>query len=267
MAKKQKSSSQEHSENAFSLDFLDDRDFETNKMVVEEIVGFIKDKSIGASDVTEFEYHGTVFENKVANIVLGLILVPVRFTLDRDLELSDFNFNIDSSSINKFIGDYFDKTIEQYNRKKNINELAVMFTKVLTFNAKVAWDINLSVGNTANIYDMIKLMGKNERVKEILFFESNENNQFKDIEDSVSEQNKELVNILLNESDTCYKNLLPSVSIKQFQQVFTNISLKPDLNGIVIEQPINTSFLRGMRGSTDYFINAIGARKALVTNA
>ena len=266
MAKKQKSS-QEHSESAFSLDFLDDRDFETNKMVVEEIVGFIKDKSINASDITEFEYHGTVFENKVANIVLGLILVPVRFTLDRDLELDDFNFNIDSSSINKFIGDYFDKTIEQYNRKKNIKELSVMFTKVLTFNAKVAWDINLSVGNTANIYDMVKLMGRNKRVKEILFFESNENNQFKDIEDSVSEQNKELVNILLNESDTCYKNLLPSVSIKQFQQVFTNISLKPDLNGIVIEQPINTSFLRGMRGSTDYFINAIGARKALVTNA
>ena len=58
-----------------------------------------------------------------------------------------------------------------------------------------------------------------------------------------------------------------AVNKDQMRQAFVNIGVKPGLmDGELIPEPIDTSFLRGLRGVEDFYVNAIGARKALTTN-
>jgi hypothetical protein len=210
-------------------------------------------------------------ETKIINLnslFTGLIYSTTRFPLDRELTVDDLVLDL-STGVNENIANYLDDTILEFTKQDgDISELSLFISKALSRAASYSWNINHFRGNTINIYDLIKLMQENPDLREIINFESNENLQFAEIESSVEEQTKKLVKILRSKDvDSCFKNIIPSVSIKQFQQVFVNISLKPDLYGIIISKPINTSFFRGMRNSTDYYINAQGARKALVTNA
>jgi hypothetical protein len=51
------------------------------------------------------------------------------------------------------------------------------------------------------------------------------------------------------------------------RQAFVNIGVKPGLmDGELMPEPVDTNFLRGMRNVEDYYICAVGARKALTTN-
>ena len=58
-----------------------------------------------------------------------------------------------------------------------------------------------------------------------------------------------------------------AVNKDQMRQAFVNIGVKPGLmDGELMPEPIDTSFVRGMRGVEDFYICAVGSRKALTTN-
>jgi hypothetical protein len=58
-----------------------------------------------------------------------------------------------------------------------------------------------------------------------------------------------------------------AVNRDQMRQAFVNIGVKPGLmDGELMPEPIDTSFVRGMRGVEDFYICAVGSRKALTTN-
>ena len=67
-----------------------------------------------------------------------------------------------------------------------------------------------------------------------------------------------------------YGRLLRSgaaINKDQLRQGLVNIGVKPGLmDGELIEEPIDTSFIRGMRSVEDFYICNIGSRKALITN-
>jgi hypothetical protein len=202
------------------------------------------------------------------------LLIPVRFWSEEVSEASNLQITFDNSfvsdvkNVNGVMKDYFDTTIEALTSIVDVSEITKKIQVVIERTAAYAWHFNLVKGNSVNIFDLLMAAHVDEEVMAILNFTSDENAQFSTIEESVEAQSKRLIEILKSDKhDTCLRNMLSSVSLKQFQQAFVNISLKPDLYGKVIEKPINTSFLRGMRNSTDYFINATGARKALITNA
>ena len=207
------------------------------------------------------------FEIRLNDLLYSLLLGESRFhdgmhTFTKD----DFFFNVTDPK--KAMRAYFDDTIEMFAASLPVKQVTKCIETTIEKIAHYAWHFNLVKGNSVNLFDLVKLATENKEVLDILNYKSNENMQFSEIESSVEKQTKRLIEILRSdESDTCLKNMLSSVSAKQFQQAFVNVSLKPDLYGRVIEKPINTSFLQGMRNSTDFFINAVGARKALVTNA
>ena len=58
-----------------------------------------------------------------------------------------------------------------------------------------------------------------------------------------------------------------AVNKDQLRQAIVNIGVKPGLmDGELMPEPIDTSFVRGMRGVEDFYICAVGSRKALTTN-
>lgn len=213
-------------------------------------------------------------ELQLNELLFSLLLIPVRFWSAEVMEKSGLYITFDDSfatnitAVNPVIKKYFDATFDALSNIVDVGYITREIQSVLERIAKYAWHFNLIKGNSVNIFDILMAANEDQELMDILNFVSDENAQFSEIEDSVEVQAKRLIEILKSDKhNTCIRNMLSSVSLKQFQQAFVNVSLKPDLYGKVIEKPINTSFLRGMRNSTDYFINATGARKALITNA
>lgn len=253
------------------LDFLNDA--ETRSTLLKELEESIVDNFQEDFSKELREYELTVslgdeqFPIKMNELFLNTILLPARFVVEGYV-ISKEDFVFDVKSINKTIASYFEETINAFVHQIPIQTITKVIAKVIENLSRQAWRINLLKGNSVNIYDLLHLMMKDSRFSDIINFTSNENAQFSEIESSVEEQTEKLIELLkADEHDSCLKNMLGSISKKQFQQVYVNISLKPDLYGMIIERPINTSFFRGMRDSTDYYINATGARKALITNA
>ena len=261
---------------SFLLEDTNDR-LEKTEELIDSLVAILEDDF--SKKVLNNKFLVTLGEEQkelqLNELLLSLLLIPVRFWSEDVIEESGLAISFESSfvtnvsAINPVIKKYFDSTFDALSNVVNdVNEITLKIQDVLERCAKYAWHFNLIKGNTVNIFDILMAANEDKELMDILNFVSDENAQFSEIEDSVEVQAKRLIEILKSDKhNTCIRNMLSSVSLKQFQQAFVNVSLKPDLYGKVIERPINTSFLRGMRNSTDYFINATGARKALITNA
>lgn len=259
-------------DDVLDLNFLNDLETRTSECtsVVDVLIeGFQADFSKESRNaVIAVQIQEEQFEIRLNDLLFSLLLIPARFIEGIEYTFSRDDFLENTDDVTKSMLKYFNDTIEIFTGHVNVDNITTAFAKVIENTARQAWGINLFVGNSVNLYDVFKLMNENAEIADILNFQSNENSQFSEIESSVEAQTERLVELLKSdECDSYLKNMLGSISIKQFQQVFVNISLKPDLYGKIIERPINTSFFRGMRDSTDYYINATGARKALVVNA
>jgi hypothetical protein len=111
-------------------------------------------------------------------------------------------------------------------------------------------------------------MRNDKEIYKLVNFNTDEKLQYAEMEDQIKLKTNELIQRIYDYPESnCYKDIISSVSIRQFQQVFVNIGLKPDLYGKIYPKPINTSFFRGMRNEEDFYINALGARKSLIINA
>lgn len=148
------------------------------------------------------------------------------------------------------------------------DQLCDRIAKTVSTLSDIAIASNESRGNTINIYSLVKLCNVNQEFAELIHFNVPDGLQFVEIESLIKEKLKRFVEIL-GESDTPYRRLIncgSAINEKQLGQAFMNVGLKPDLHGNVLPEPINTSFLRGMRHMRDFLYNAMGARKALITN-
>ena len=136
------------------------------------------------------------------------------------------------------------------------------------FLSYVAILSNQAKGNTVNLHSLHELSKRNPEFKSLLNSRIPPKLQFSEIEDYVKERTDRITEMLGRE-DTPLRPLISSgacVNVRQLGQVMALAGLKPDLEGGIIPKPVNTSFLRGMRNIRDFMTNAIGARKALVTN-
>jgi hypothetical protein len=244
-----------------------EKDYETINSLTEEIFNIIlddvevrKEKLLCSIDEENF------VELSFGQLLIALIAIKALILVERDLTTKDFLIIKEQEDAPKKLKAYFDKVIKEYDGEHNY-EVKEMIADCLEQLATYMYKFNEVKGNTINLFDMFKMAREDPELHAILNFKINEKLQFHDMEESVKQQCNLLVKKIMDHGNNCYADTLKSVSIRQFQQVFVNISLKPDLYGNIYPKPINTSFLRGMRDDTDYFINAMGARKALIINS
>jgi hypothetical protein len=171
----------------------------------------------------------------------------------------------DLSNLNEY-RDYYTKLLEIFNYSNKIKEI---IKDIISELAILSGDINVTYGNTVSIKALIDLGRNVERFRELLHFKLPKNKaiEFDEIESIINSNLKEIMKII-SETDNMMKYYARSgagVNAKQFGQVLSLIGSKPDLFGNIIPYPINTSFLRGL-SVRDFYINALGARKALITN-
>lgn len=230
------------------LQFSNDYDFAKNT--------FIKD------EMTHVDVDGEVYEITYGNL-LSLLIVARPFHSLKQKFPEEFLFDLADL---KDYSAYYTQLLEHFNYSNKIKEL---IKDVISELAILSGDINLTFGNTVSIKSLVDLGKKVGRFRELLHYRlpKDEALTFDEIEAIIKKNLAEIMKIL-SETDNMLRFYISSgagINAKQFGQVLSLVGSKPDLFGKIIPYPINTSFLRGL-DVRSFYINALGARKALITN-
>ena len=163
---------------------------------------------------------------------------------------------------------YIDEISRIYLEKNSdMNYLKASLASVIASLSDDMLIVNGIHGQTVSLYDICRLRRENEEFKALTDYKIPEGLELHDITLQVEEKVDRCMEILKTE-DSCFKDLIAGGAInkRQLGQSIVNVGLKPDLDGNVIPDPVNTSFVRGLRDSKDFYISAMGGRKALITN-
>ncbi|AMS01238.1 DNA-directed RNA polymerase beta' subunit [Bacillus phage AR9] len=243
--------------------------------IKEEIINDMASKKVKYSNTSEFAKNdflkdefidlvvdGETYEITYGNLITLLIVArpfnhfKVPMTEDLLFDLSDL----------KEYQNYYTTLLEHFGYS---NEIKSIIKDVISELAIFSGDINVTFGNTVSIKSLIDLGNKVKRFRELLHYRlpNDEALEFNDIEAIIKKNLDEIMKIL-SETDNMLRYYIDSgagINSKQFGQVLSLVGSKPDLFGKIIPYPINTSFLRGL-DVRSFYINALGARKALITN-
>lgn len=255
------------------LSFVLEKDLETTIDYTGQVIDLLKQDFSNRSVPVALELGGERVETNFGTAIIGLLLVKTRYILDRDLGMSDVLLCSANDSVTKKVSSYLTDTIREATAQRaDLESLKALIAHTLEEIADMSFEINQSAGNSINIYDMLMLMKGNDRVAELIcttlkadgakvdYYEGN-----KTIKDNTRALLEEIVS---TPEYNCYKNLLSAISVGQFQQVFCNIGWKPEVTSSAIyPHCVDTNLFLGFRDEMDYFVSAMGARKALITNA
>ena len=188
----------------------------------------------------------------------------------RPVGVADFEgFEDDKVNIKSLVSRYHNRTISEcVESGGDISDAKRLISRAVELCADVSYAVNRSSGNTVNLYDILDLADRNPEVKAILNMSVNERSDYADVVEEIKDANKRLVQAVENDPGNSMSYILSSVSPGQFQQVFCSVGYKPEVTSSdIYPHCVNTSLLRGFRNEMDYYVSAMGARKALVTNS
>lgn len=234
---------------------------------LEEILQKVLDYILIPDHVTEHKRETCTIdgtEMSLGKLIPNLFFLKILQKYGIPIEAQDFFDFKEAKELNKYINRISEKA-EDYKDNISLETLKAELTDSIVKLSDVTVKVNTLVGITVNLSSLAELAAKNPRIKELLNFTIPEGLQLNDIEKAV-EKNVSEINEILKTEESVYKPLLlgGAVNARQLGQSFVNVGLKPDIEGNVIPEPVNTSFIRGLRGRQDFKTCAIGARKALV---
>ena len=149
--------------------------------------------------------------------------------------------------------------------------LKVIFEEI----ADLTMTVNRISGQSVSLFALFQAIQENPDLENIINYQLNEGDRktLKTLIDTYDNQYKALVNGLKDEkvnSFNPWKSFLNSgvaINPSQLGQMLVSVGLKPDLSGIIIPEPIEEALVNGFQEWKSFFINALGSRKAQVTNA
>jgi hypothetical protein len=163
---------------------------------------------------------------------------------------------------------HMDATIAELYDVVDPGDLSRASATSAAFLADLGSSVTARVGTSVSIKALFEAAEAQPRVWELLNW-SAPPGSLGEIEAAADAAGAELAGILSSLPGE-YGRLLRSgaaINRDQLRQALVSVGVKPGLSdGELIPEPIDVSFLRGMRNAQDMYICAIGARKALATN-
>lgn len=219
----------------------------------------------------EFSYNDKVYSCTLANYVTLLILL-MPFVDLKTLPSEDFiNLkaiqNFDKGTIIKYMNKII-KFFENNEDEDYIQTLNKSMRVLLSLLSDISGPCNILSGTTINIHDLFELYVENKEFRETFDKKIPKNLEYAEIDDFIKDKFKKLYSIL-KENKNCfqvYANTKTGINEKQLKEIISDIGLKADLNGDLIPHTIETNFLKGFTSITDFYVNSILARKALITS-
>lgn len=170
--------------------------------------------------------------------------------------------------IKDFINDKLIQTLRDYGIKNtwinkalaevlyNLRRISIDFSDIM--------NLNMTLGSFLDLYQ------KHPRMREIMETSFPKDMQPTDIEATMDALMKEEIEIIKSDEENAIGVMLRSgqgIKHKQLAEFTIAMSMKPDLSGVTIPIPINTSTLIGGLNKPSYhYIDALGARKSLIMN-
>ena len=200
-----------------------------------------------------------------------LIILQPFFVYDETIQVDKLP---DVSNINE-IEKYFDFCIDYFGiQLNNIDNIGEVLVDIIDRLNSITCEMNKKFGPTFDLLTFIELADRNKEFAKILYEPGSfikENNGKVSPEEIVKHTHqiiKDVQRCIIEDDQNYFKNFITSgagVNAKQLGQVVGYIGLKPDLKEKIIPKPIDTNFCLGLRNITDYYINAVGCLKALIT--
>ena len=197
----------------------------------------------------------------------------------KEMEIEASDILKDYTDVGSF-DSYSDRVIKKYREymsskgevdmKPLMESIFEAYNDITRFSSDVAL---LQKGPTISIKDLLDIGERHPEFYDTLRFTHEDNTSDKDnIQDKIKIQDenaKKSLDIIINDEENQLKDLILSgggVNKNQLAEVINVIGYKPDILGRVVPKPIDSSFLRGLNSVYDYYIDAQGARKALITS-
>lgn len=254
------------------LSFVEQKDLEATMEFVSDCVAALKADFSARKQRIQFSIFDDLREMSLGEIVLAMIMIKSRYVLSRDLSVSDLFVCSAHDNASKKVSAYFTESISLATKEDaDIEALKAIIAKSVEELADTTFEINQAAGNSINIHDMLRLMRRNPQVAALLQTKVREDSkhvEYFDGNEKIKSANKALLDAIANDEEyNCYKNLLSAISAGQFQQVFCCIGYKPEVtSSAIFPHCADTNLFYGLRNEMDYFVSAMGSRKALITN-
>jgi hypothetical protein len=158
---------------------------------------------------------------------------------------------------------------DAFRHSMGIDKLCNVNTWILEQLTKISKDFCIHIGNTISMRDIIDLAIENPEFDDLIHTEYPENMKMNEIESDLNIKTARAISII---NTTGTSNLHPfiraggNINTGQFRQCVINIGPRSDTRGIIAPMIENTNFVRGLRTVSDYYIESLSSRKALVAN-
>jgi hypothetical protein len=215
--------------------------------------------------------------NKVTDATLGRVLTNLllmKSLVGTGYKVVDHTDLYDYPSVTESnLAKYFNRLLEKCRNDvgTDYEEIRQLVFDTLCELADLSGELNVLAGNTVSFHDFVRLYSEDDsEFKELLNQKLPEVVQFDEIERIFNELGTRIENFFLKRTDTELHPFVLSgtgINKKQFTQAIGIIGLKPDIDGNVIPVPIGDNYTKGLSNLENYFINAKGTRKALITNS
>jgi hypothetical protein len=208
--------------------------------------------------------------NEEFKVTAGKALLNLILLYPYYITLSEFSSDriITTEVDDKILGKYLDRTIKDLYDNCSTESLNDIMGTVIENLMFIGISIVSNSGNTLSIKDIFEAMECDPEIKDLINYKIPTNLSFDEIEVDIKEKGLILAD-KLTKVNVNFRRLIHSgsaINKDQLTQSLLSVGLKPDLAGYVLPEPIDSSFLRGLNNVEEYFVNAIGGRKALITN-
>jgi cell fate (sporulation/competence/biofilm development) regulator YlbF (YheA/YmcA/DUF963 family) len=210
---------------------------------------------------------------QIIDATLGRVLINLLIMkpfVEKDVVLTeDFIFGFASVTADN-LNEYFNSIIAKGKTVVDFDNLRKTIAETINEMSDLSGELNVLAGNSISFHDFVRLYVEDPEAEAIFNYKLEDRMQFNDIEDEFSKLGHEIEKFFLDRPETeLYPFMTADTGInkKQLTQAIGFIGLKPDIDGSIIPHAIDENYLNGLKTIQNYFINAKGTRKALITNA
>lgn len=164
-------------------------------------------------------------------------------------------------------GVIMDAIVEKFEEKYGQDRVAEIMSQCLEQIAELSRGYSSIVANTFSIWDVAELEERSPVFKQLVNTQLDER-----LETKVHEEFLEAARGVLKKAlqDDGQSALLPyfeskRIDITQGGQMFIAVGPRPNVDKKVLPKPIKGNFLRGLQSISEYYIEAVSARDALIT--
>ena len=266
---------------------------------VQEMRAWMQPLYIIGDYTSDYETY-TVFQQKIYNVIRGCFTIKncrnamVRFKFTKDakeeyelpfrmfiintilwypfvelhgLDVLDESFILKDPeslpAVEEYINEKLIKTLKEYHIKTSKTNYAV--SEVLFNLRSISIHFSLILGLDFSIPMFTKLYSENPRIRDIMECNFDEMLQPHEVEQQLSDYQKEFVDIISGIEDNHLGIVLRSgtgIKHKQLAEFAISEGLKPDLTGQTIPIPIqNSTLIRGADTPSYYYIDATASRQ------